>query len=200
MQAELPIALKPVVKAFDSLHVRYAIGGSVASSMYGVPRSTLDIDIVADIPIDKAQSLYDLLCHDYYIDEGALRKAVAQRSSFNVIHLQTVIKVDVFILKEATYDRQTLQRLQTETLADETGATDFNFVSPEDVILNKLLWYRAGNEIAERQWNDVLGVLKVQKEHLDMEYLKRWADELDVSDLLERAVRKPKNNRKKINL
>lgn len=192
MQSDIAVALKPVAEAFRKLNIPYAVGGSVASSTYGLPRSTLDIDVVANIPIDKARSFYDLLYHDYYIDEEAVREAIKNRTSFNVIHLGTMTKVDVFILENADYHRQAFERLRTDTLAEQAGAGQFSFVAPEDVILNKLMWYRMGNEISERQWNDVLGVLKVQKKHLDLEYLKRWAVELDVADLLERALREAK--------
>jgi len=121
----------------------------------------------------------------YYIDADAVRDAIRRRSSFNAIHLDTMLKVDVFIPKSRLFDQEELRRVRQELLVE--GTRSFYTASPEGTILNKLEWYRMGGEVSDRQWNDILGVLKVQDRALDLAYLRRWAANLGVTDLLERA-------------
>jgi hypothetical protein len=113
--------------------------------------------------------------------------AIARKSCFNVIYLPTNFKVDVFILKNRPYDRQSLERIHQDTLDDDFPSLRFYLPSPEDVVLSKLEWYRLGDEISERQWRDVIGVLKIRIASLDRHYLEKWAAELGVADLLEKA-------------
>ena len=114
-----------------------------------------------------------LLEESYYIDADAVRDAIRRKSSFNAIHLDTMLKVDVFIPKSRLLDQEELRRVQLKTLDDSERL--FYVASPEGTILNKLEWYRMGGEVSDRQWNDILGVLKVQGTDLDMAYLQRWA-------------------------
>jgi hypothetical protein len=179
-------ATTPVVEAFEQLGVPYHIGGSVASSLHGIPRLTIDVDLVADLRLEQVRPLVKQLEAAYYIDEDMIRDAIRHRSSFAVIHLDTMLKVDVFIPKSRLFDQEELRRVQQEVLAE--GTRPFNVASPEGTILNKLEWYRMGGEVSDRQWNDILGVLKVQGTHLDMAYLQRWSASLNVTDLLERAL------------
>jgi hypothetical protein len=181
-------ALSPLVASFNTIGIDYHIGGSVASSAYGIARATLDIDVVADINLYHVPSLVGSLEPLYYIEESAVRASIEHRSSFNVIHLDTLLKIDVFILKNTPYDRLAFSRKRPDRIVEDNEASIFNFSSSEDVILHKLTWFRLGNEVSERQWFDVIGVLKVQNETVDREYLHRWARELGVSDLLERAL------------
>ena len=179
-------ATTPVVEALEQLEVPYHIGGSVASSFNGIPRMTIDIDIVANLKLEHVRPLVRLLEADYYIDEDAVRDAVKRRSSFNIIHFESILKVDVFIPKSRLFDQEELRRVRLKTL--EGSERTFYVASPEGTILNKLEWYRMGGEVSDRQWNDILGVLKVQGTHLDMDYLQRWARALMVGDLFERAL------------
>ncbi len=179
-------ATTPIVEALEQLAVVYHIGGSVASSINGIPRSTIDVDLVADLKLEHVRPLVRLLKADYYIDEDAVRDAVKRRSSFNVIHLDSMLKVDVFVPKPRLFEQEELRRVQLKTLEGSTRS--FYIASPEGTILNKLEWYRMGGEVSDRQWNDILGVLKVQGTNLDMAYLQRWATALKVDDLLERAL------------
>ena len=182
-------ALDPVVKAFEKIGVSYYLGGSVASSAYGIARATLDVDLVADLKTQHVNSLTEMLKSDYYIDKEMILDAIKRHASFNLIHLETMLKVDIFIIKDRPYDGVAFQRKRKDTLDEEQGAAEFYLASPEDIILNKLEWFQMGGKVSERQWHDVLGIMKVQRELIDKEYLRRWATELGISDLLEQAFR-----------
>lgn len=181
-------SLSPVITALESLAVPYYIGGSVASSFYGDPRSTLDIDLVADLRDEHVPSLVKQLGDDYYISEDALRDAIRRRSSFNVIHFQTMLKVDIFVRKVRAYDQEAFQRVRRAAAGEAESDPVLAWASPEDIILAKLEWYRLGGGISDRQWTDILGVMKSQAPTLDLAYLHRWAPDLAVTDLLERAL------------
>lgn len=186
--SDLEAALVPVVDALDRLGVTYRIGGSVASAALGVPRSTLDIDLVCDLEAAQVSAFVASLEETYYVDAAAVREAVARRRSFNLIHLGTMMKVDVFLVREGEFDRVSFARHVDRPLSSEPGARSFSLRSAEDVVLRKLEWYRAGGEISDRQWGDTVGVLKVQGDALDRAYLRRWARDLRVEDLLDRAL------------
>jgi len=175
-----------VVKAFDSLNIEYYIGGSIASSAYGVARSTLDVDMVANVNSDQAQALVKLLEKEFYVDIDTIIKAIDQHSSFNLIHLDTMLKIDVFIHRDQPFRNRVFMR-RTEKLVSEDIPEKLFFPTPEDIILIKLEWYKSAGESLIQQWNDVLGVLKVQGTGLNMDYIKTWAKELRVAGLLERA-------------
>lgn len=180
-------AMEPVATAFEKLGILYYIGGSVASSTYGIPRATMDVDMVSDLRPEHVGSLVRMLEHTYYIDENMILDAVKRQASFNVIHLETMLKIDVFVATSAPYDSETFKRRRKDTLDEDQKAAEFYLASPEDIILNKLLWFRSGGSVSDRQWNDVLGVVKVQKNLLDTGYLKYWASELKIGDLLKKA-------------
>lgn len=185
MDPRLVDALTPIVDAFEKLGVAYELGGSVASSVHGVARSSVDIDILAALEPNQVADLVRRLERDYYVSANRVAGAIEHESSFNVIHLQTMFKVDVFIARSNEFRRSSLERRKLEGLTEER---EFFVTSPEDIVLHKLHWYRKGGEVSERQWEDVLGVLKVQGKHVDLEYLERWAAKLRLSDLLQRAV------------
>ncbi len=180
-------AILPIIEAFNSLGILYYIGGSVASSAYGIARSTLDVDMVSELKPKHAHELTKMLKSKYYIDEDMISDAIKKRSSFNIIHLETMFKVDIFLKRNDPYGGETFERKRKENLDESRTDAEFYLASCEDIILSKLEWYRKGNEISERQWNDILGVIKVQDDLLNKKYLFRWAKELDVDDLLEKA-------------
>ncbi len=180
-------ALLPVVEALTRLGVPHYLGGSLASSLYGVARTTLDADLVADLGLAHVPPLVAALQGAYYVDAGMISEAITRKSCFNVIHLATMFKVDVFLIKDRAYDRAALGRIRQDSLTPEGPGAEVFLAAPEDVVLNKLEWFRSGDEISERQWRDAVGVLKVQKGRLDMGYLARWAVELGLTDLLQRA-------------
>lgn len=113
-------------------------------------------------------------------------EAIRTRGSFNLIHFETSYKLDVFIMRRSPFEQSTRKRVSEQVLP-ESEHFAVPVVSPEDIILKKLEWYRLGGEISERQWLDVLGVLRVQADNLDLNYLNQWAAQLDVTDLLTRA-------------
>lgn len=180
-------ALVPVVAQFARLGVPYQLGGSVVSSAHGVARSSLDVDLVADLGQQHVAPLVAALRDSYYIDSRMISDAIARKSCFNLVHLATSFKVDVFVLKNRAYDRVAMSRAQAVALDPSDPSARFSVASAEDIILAKLEWFRLGDEVSERQWNDILGVMKVQQQNLDRAYLAKWAAELRVGDLLERA-------------
>ena len=180
-------AILPVIKAFDRLGILYYIGGSIASSAWGVARATMDVDMVSELKKEHVHPFAEILMSEYYIDEDMIFDAIKRKSSFNIIHLKTMFKIDIFLKKSNLYNEEAFKRKRKENLDEERGDAEFFISSSEDIILNKLDWFRIGGEIAERQWNDILGVIKVQGKLLDKEYLYKWAEELGVKDLLEKA-------------
>jgi hypothetical protein len=185
--ANLLLVLKPFIKVLDKFSITYYISGSIASSIFGLPRSTMDIDIVADIQLFHISHLIQNLENEFYIDEGMIKEAIDRLSSFNIIHLETAMKIYVFIQKQDSYQDCALSRKQKDTLVENDKSSEFYFSSPEDIILNKLKWYEKGNRASERQWLDVLGVIKVQGNSLDKDYLINWAQKLDIYNLLANA-------------
>jgi hypothetical protein len=186
-ESDLVSALRPVADALDALGVRYYLAGSVASSAHGIARASLDADIVAELEPVHVDSLVDRLASAYYIPVDRLRSTVAARSSCNLIHLATMFKIDVFVSKGRPFDRQAAERARHEALDEASDARRFPVASPEDTVLAKLEWFRLGGETSERQWWDVVGILRVT-EDADHAYLLRWAGSLGVADLLERAL------------
>lgn len=187
MIGELERALEPVGRAFDALGVAYRVGGSVASSALGTARSTLDIDLVADLAQEHVAELVRMLEPDYYIDASMIRDAIYRCDSFNIIHLATMMKIDVFVLKRRAFDREAFSRVVMEPIGEDESRR-FPLTTAEDIILHKLEWFRLGGGASKRQWEDVLGVLRLQGGALDYAYLSRWAEEISVADLLRAAL------------
>jgi hypothetical protein len=179
-------ALAPVIEALNQLGIPYHLGGSVASSVHGIGRSTLDADLIADLQPQHGAPLVALLEADYYIDAAAVQDAIRRRASFNVLYQGNMIKVDIFVSGGHPLDPSERQRTQSQTFEFGDRAITVNLASPEDTILRKLLWYRMTGGTSERQWGDIGGVLKMQLE-LDHPYLQQWAVQLQVADLLTRA-------------
>jgi len=177
-----------VTDVLEKLGIPYAVGGSLSSSVHGVMRSTLDVDIVADMRIEHVEPLVEALSPVFYADDEMMRDAITHRSSFNLIHYETAFKVDVFIPKARAFDMQQLKRRVASVVAEEPMQSVY-VTSPEDIVLSKLEWYRMGGEVSDRQWRDILGVVKTKSRQLDLAYLNHWAKELAVEDLLERALR-----------
>lgn len=185
MTAE-PIAVTLlVIEALNDLEVRYVIAGSLASALHGVARATMDADLVADLKPQHVRPLVEKLAGAFYVDEDAVRTAVASRRSFNAIHLATMFKVDVFIPKGRPFDLAQLNHATAQLVATDPDRLAY-VASAEDTILAKLDWYRKGGEVSDRQWRDVLGIVMVQDDRLDWDYMQQQAGGLGVADLLER--------------
>jgi hypothetical protein len=181
--ADLLVALAPVLDVLRGLGVRHYVGGSIASSAHGVPRSSIDADVVAELGPAHVTRLVSALAGRYYVSDERVRDAIARRASFNVIHLETMVKVDVFVSRDRPFDRCAFDRSRPST---PEGGSEIPVSSAEDTVLAKLEWFRRGGEVSERQWTDVLGILRTCRA-LDGVYLQRGAAEIGVADLLERA-------------
>jgi len=177
-----------IAQEFERLHIRYLVGGSLASSLHGIPRATHDVDMVAEISSEHIPELVKSLESEFYIDAEMIREALQRQSSFNVIHLATMFKVDIFMLKPDVASQEEMTRREEYQISEAPDQTLF-VASAEDVIVHKLYWYQLSGGKSERQWNDVLGVLQVQQGQLDRVYLERAAQQRGVRDLLEQAVK-----------
>lgn len=177
-----------VTAVLEELRVPYVIGGSLASTLHGMIRTTQDSDIITGMRPEHISSFVSSLQNEFFIDEEMIADAIQHNSSFNIIHRATMFKVDIFIPRPRPFQQSQISRAQRHSFALENEISA-NFASAEDTILSKLEWYRMGGETSERQWRDVLGILKTQAGELDIEYLKKWAVNLGVNDLLERALK-----------
>lgn len=172
--------------AIEGVGGRYFVGGSLASSLQGEPRATNDIDMVVDLPVARTANLVAALGGDFEVDEDALREALGQKLSCNIFYLPAVMKVDLFCLGTAPFDVSEFDRRRRWLVRPPAGTLVVK--SPEDTILRKLLWYLDGGGVSDRQWRDVVEVLRVSTAELDRGYLETWAERLHLSKLLERAM------------
>jgi hypothetical protein len=188
MQNEpVEVTLK-VTDVFEKLGVPYLISGSLASTLYGMVRTTQGSDIVSEMKLEHIQPFVAALQDEFYIDEEMIAESIQRNSSFNMIHRETMFKVDVFIPRPRPFLRSQLSRAQKQIFTFESKVSG-KFASPEDTVLSKLEWYRMGGEVSDRQWRDILGVLKTRLGQLDLAYMRKWGKELNVDDLLERALK-----------
>jgi hypothetical protein len=177
---------RDVVRVFVRLGIPYALGGSLASSIHGAARQTQDSDITAVPFPDKIPAFVGSFGDDYYLSARAVEDAHRHRSSFNIIQTSTGLKADVFIPPDGGFEQVALSRRCAHTLPDNPQEP-IDVLTPEDIILFKLRWYRLGNEVLDQQWQDIKGVLRAQAGKLDDAHLDRWAQQLGVVDLLARA-------------
>lgn len=178
--------LRAVVAAFERLGIGYAVGGSLASSLYGEARYTRDADIAVEPFPGLERALAGGFGGEYYVSVDAITAAVRGRSAFNIIHTPSAFKVDIFVVTDEGFERSLMAR-RAPAPGSEAEAHPLVWVSAEDIVLLKLRGFRLGNEVSERQWLDVLGVVRTQADRLDSAYLDHWAGELGVRDLWERA-------------
>lgn len=176
-----------VTRAFEELGIAYFIGGSLASAIHGTIRSTMDADLVVDLRVEHIQELTTRLEGAFFIDPPAIVSALQRKSSFNMIHKDTMFRIDIFPLGGHPFEKNQMMRRVQQSFGEHPYDRAF-FTTAEDIILAKLNWFRMGGGISEQQWRDVLGVIRVQDDTLDQEYLHVWAERLDLLDLLERAL------------
>lgn len=180
-----PLALAARIAAIlDSIGVRYVIGGSVAASVVGEPRSTLDLDLMVELDEVDAPQLVARLQDDFYIAEESVLGAIRAKGTFNAIHYASSMRIDFFIAED--FAAQQLDRRRE--LRVRPDLPPLFFYSAEDLVVRKLMWFRLGNEVSNRQWRDVLGILKTSWQSIDVAYLVIAAKERDVYDLLLRAT------------
>ena len=187
VEPEEYLVLKQLTDALDDLSIDYAIGGSIASSIYGKVRFTQDADITVVDFRDRAEHLYNALQENFYVSKEAMYEAVSSRGSFNIIHFESAFKIDIFIPKDDDFHRQLFLRRKKVRL-DESIDRLFDIVSAEDIVLLKLLWYKSTGCVSQRQWSDVLGVLAVQSQSLDTDYMRTCSENLGIGDILQKAM------------
>lgn len=176
-------ALNAVIKALDAGGIPYMLGGSFASSFYGIPRATFDADLVVQIAPAAAEGLYAALKDSFYADREEMQQSAATRHSFNLIHLETAFKVDLFPLKDDAYSKEAFSRRIKQPVTDD-GKTEIFIESAEDVVIAKLLWHKLGGEISANQPADIAGVIKTMAAKLDRTYIQRWSSVLGLQALL----------------
>jgi hypothetical protein len=187
-EPEILAVLRTVAGRLDDLRIPFLVGGSLASSIFGEPRLTRDIDLVVELPDDRVAALAGALEPDFYVSLEAMREAVAEARSFNAVHLATTIKVDFFVRGPRPFDLEEFRRRRPIEIA-RGPLLVVPVKSIEDSVLRKLRWYRDGGEAASQQWRDVIALLALNAPTLDEPHLDFWAAELGVSDLLARARR-----------
>ena len=185
---DLILALTGVATAFSKLQVPYFVGGSVASSYHGAMRSTMDVDVVAELENQHVDELVSDLGDAYYANRSAIEASIRSTSCFNLIHLATSFKVDVFVSQRRPFDQSAKQRAHLVFLgmSDESEGLKVPLATTEDIILAKLEWFRLGNEASERQWDDLTRMYSANRATLDRDYLLQQANTLGVADLLNR--------------
>jgi hypothetical protein len=184
---DLVAALTPVAAAFRQLGVSFYVGGSVASTVHGAIRSTMDVDLVCNLAIHQVAPFVAACGDDFYVSETAARNAVERRSCFNLIHLPTAYKVDVFVTRGRPFDHAAMERAAPQPIGEDDSLT-VPVATAEDSIISKLDWFRLGNESSERQWSDVSRLVALLGDSLDASYMRRMAESVGVSDLLERLL------------
>ena len=185
---DLAVALAPFIDLLDRLDVVWYVGGSVASTVHGHFRATNDVDVIACLREGHAAAIRESLEADHYVDESSIREAVQRRSSFNLVHYGTGLKIDVFVPPDSEYEAGVRARRIPESFGGGRDARRLWIASAEDTVLSKLAWYRRGGEVSEIQWRDVQGVIELRGGELDRDYLRRWAPVLGISELLEQAL------------
>lgn len=174
-----------IAEYLDGLSIPWVLGGSMASSLMGEARSTNDIDVAITLDQNGVPALIEAIQDEYYAPLEMALHAAATFGSFNLIHLTTSFKIDIFFLGESLLDRLQIERrlsLKPEGLARAIWVT-----SAPDIILRKLWWYELGGQSSDRQWTDVLNLIRVQQDRLDLERLKTDASASDLGELLTRA-------------
>jgi hypothetical protein len=178
--------LRQLASALDAIGIPYLIGGSMASSVRGIPRATFDVDVVARISQLQVERFAKALGAGWYADPDQMRSAIAAGRAFNVIDVETGNKVDIFPATQEFHHAQ-LQRATRAILPFLEDPASYPVASAEDILLAKLEWYRAGGEVSDRQWNDIGGLLATNQD-LNFEYVNDWAARLRVDDLLAKAM------------
>lgn len=183
------VAFERLLAALDHLGVRYVVGGSLASFIRGTGRATMHIDLVVELGPAQAETFALALQGEFYADADMIREALDRGISFNVIHFKSSYKFDLFPVASEFERSQLARGAVVDASPFDTTPLRFRVASPEDIILAKLAWFHKGGCVSARQWNDVLGVVRIQGDRLDRAYLNEWAERLAVRELLDDALR-----------
>ena len=176
-----------VGRILEQLGIRYLLGGSLASVAFGEPRATLDVDLAVDLSETSARAFFGAVRDEFLVDEEWAQEEVAKRGSFQMVHRESVIRVDVFVPPwEGLHAWKWLRRQRVEL---GSGGDSLCVTSPEGIVLQKLVWYRSGDQASDRQWRDVLGVLKAQSGRMDLREMRMPAEVAGVADLLRKAIK-----------
>lgn len=173
--------LKKISEVLGGLRIPYIVTGGIAVTVWGRPRFTADIDVVIELLPQKLDALAERLLalnKDVYADKVSMQRALEKRGEFNFIHPASGLKVDFWILKGDAFSREQIER----KVRRKIGGVSVDFISPEDLVLSKLLWHRESG--SERQLEDAASVLKKQKK-LDRKYLRKWAKAQSTLKILE---------------
>lgn len=183
-EIDLAVSLGEIL---DNLNIPYYLGGGLASSFWGERRQTEDADIAVILKPDKVEQLITALSTEFYVSENAIDDAMRGfTNTFNVIHTASVIKADIYPLQQNDFELSAMsRRIQVQLFS--TNQTIY-IISPEDIILQKLRWYKIADNYFQKQWRDILGVLKARRKILDFDYLRLWSDLLKLTPEMEKAL------------
>jgi hypothetical protein len=163
---------------FEAQGIHYRVVGSMASMAYGEPRFTNDVDIVAELTMEKVPALCKAFAApDFYVSEPAVRSAIQGHSQFNIIHPASGLKVDVIVPALTEFNQSERARIKRITSEGEYSVW---FSSPEDVLLNKLVYFKLGGGESQKHLRDIGGMMKLLGDKLDRHYISYWAKGLDV--------------------
>jgi hypothetical protein len=177
-------ALACLAEAFNRLQIKYFVGGSLATSLHGVMRSTQDIDLIIEVAPYDVDRLSVELGANFEIDIESFREAAKTHRSCNIFFLPEFTRIDIYVPENSSFNFSRMNRRQSVRIPGV--ATDIFVASPEDAVLKKLEWFRKGEEISRRHWDDVLSLAKLHANALDRPYLEEWAAMLGVSNLIQR--------------
>ncbi len=189
--SDLLAIISPLVQAFESLRMPYYLGGSIASSLHGMQQMAQDIDLVVDFREQYLPIFLTFLKQNYTFDEAIIQNAVQQRTSFALIHLNTLTKIDIILLRGTAFDLSMFDRVAA-SLLDERYSP-FHIASASEMILWKLYRYqqdalmRIDGMRDDAEWNDILGMLKVQGANTNVDFLVHWAEELNIVGVLKQS-------------
>lgn len=169
-----------LIKITDKLHqlkIAYMMTGGIAVIFYGKPRLTHDFGFVVTIKTQQIPSLMEAFQDEFFVSQEAIQNALNKQSMFNLIHFESGIKVDFWMIQDSEFDRKRFERRQKHGYRGK----EIYFSSPEDIILKKILWFTESK--IQKHLEDALGILEIQQ-NLDLNYLKKWANRLGIRDLL----------------
>lgn len=182
-----PLALvKQMAAIFEELELPYALGGSMASSLLGEPRTTVDVDMAVQLDDVVGDALIERFTADFYVPVDSAREAIRAHSSFNLIDTASALKVDLFVVGDGLLDRMQIERRVHVPLPTTPGG--IWVTSAEDQVLRKLDWFRRSGAVSDRQWRDVVGILRVNGRSMDFAYLSATAEEVGLGSDLDAAL------------